>query len=404
MEGAGVATASRDELLRLLGEAAELEHSLTCQYLFAALSIKREEDGIAHADATRWGNWARLILMVARQEMEHLGLVCNLLTAVGGAPTFGHRRFPYSTDLFGGHMTLAPLSVERLRTFVCFERPEHIAPADAFCADPAPTRTVGELYERIRTLLIELDGPDLYLGPVAAEVTGVQIGTDFPRVGGLGGGYDVFLSAIGDQESALRAIDLIIEQGEGTPVGGDDSHYRNFLAILEELERTPGAAPARPVVANPSLVERDGATLVTDPAARAVMELFDHAYRTMLLVLMRLWTATDESPEQIAGLRSVAFMPLMTMAIRPLAEVLTTMPAHESGGPERAGPSFDAGGPVAFLPHREAAWRVLAEQFSELAARADAIAGMDGVPERLGYIATTLELLARKFDAALGAG
>jgi hypothetical protein len=33
---------TRDELIYLLTEAAELEHSLCCQYLFAALSLKRD--------------------------------------------------------------------------------------------------------------------------------------------------------------------------------------------------------------------------------------------------------------------------------------------------------------------------------------------------------------------------
>jgi hypothetical protein len=304
-------------------------------------------------------------------------------------------------------MALEPFGIPTLQKFVCFERPDEIDPEDAFCRVPNdPSRNVSALYERIRALLIALDSPDLFIGPVASELTGLQIGTDFPRPGAMGGGYDIYLQTVSDLPTALSAVDLIMEQGEGAPIDSEISHYRRFLDVLEQVEEARPFDPARDVVANPSLTtDRAGTTLITDPAARQVMAVFDSAYRTMLLMLMRLFVATDEDDDELATLRGVGFFPLMTMAIRPLAEVLTTLPAFEDqpDGP-RAGPSFDTGGPVAFLPHRIAAWAVLSEQLDDLATQARAAAAVPGVPDRLGYIADTVTLAARRFATRMAAG
>ena len=408
----------RAELLRLLTTAAELEHSLTCQYLFAAFSLKHDtSEGLTDEQVNAVVEWERLILMVARQEMEHLGLVVNLLTALGGAPWLGHPRFPYSTHLFGHQMALERFSIPTLEKFVCFERPEDVGPVDAFCKAPPqdgataqPYTTVGELYERVKSTLVAAarEDSDLFIGPPAAQVVGGMLGTDFPRLGAMGGGYDIFLRSVTDLPSALAAIDLVIEQGEGTPHDGEVSHYRRFLDILHAVESAdPPFEAARAVVANPVLGQPIGlepGTVVTNADARAVMELFDDAYRTMLMLLTRLFAHTDETENDLAVLRSVAFFPLMTMAVRPLGEVLTSLPAHDPDDGLRAGPSFDAGGPIAFLPHREAAWKVLEEALRDLADRATQLAKTAGMPERLGYIAHSLDLIARRFAAGVGIG
>ncbi len=84
-----------EELINALIEAAELEHGLLIQYLFAAYSLKkRPPEGITWAQVEKVRDWERAILVVARQEMAHLGNVCNLLTAIGGAPHFERRNMP----------------------------------------------------------------------------------------------------------------------------------------------------------------------------------------------------------------------------------------------------------------------------------------------------------------------
>ena len=75
---------SRTQLVYLLSEAAELEHGINCCYLFAGFSFKSSVDeGVSQAQLQAIRGWKRTLMEVAVQEMLHLGLVCNLLTAVG---------------------------------------------------------------------------------------------------------------------------------------------------------------------------------------------------------------------------------------------------------------------------------------------------------------------------------
>lgn len=435
---------TRSDLVRLLSEAAAVEHALCGAYLFSALSLKGDvSEGLTDAEMNHVTQWERLLLMVARQEMEHLGLVCNLLTAIGGAPTFSHPPFPYPTSLFRHEMTCARLDRDTLMRFVCFERPEHIGPEDAFCQEggesrqlppgPGGYRTVGELYAKIKQTLLALDaaGVDLFIGQPRNEITGEELGLDFPRYRAKGGVYDVFLFAIGDLASALKAIDLIVEQGEGgrhdAPGAGaflsaaaaregglpedppmNPSHYRVFLQLLAELDAlrraNPAFEPSRFVVPNPRLEARPGATVVTNPLSRAVLSLFCDAYATMLLMLTRLFTHTDESVAELAELKSAAFFPFMTMLIRPLSEILTQLPAGDPSLGERAGPCFDAPGDLAFLPHRRAAFFVIGEQLVALRDRAREVSKMPGAPARVAYVAETIDLIERRWSAVMASG
>lgn len=409
-------TATRRELVDLLTLAAEVEHSLVCQYLFAAFTLKQTEDeGLTPEQVNQVVRWERFILMVARQEMEHLGLACNLLTAIGGMPNFQHPRFPYYTPMWGHQMELLPFGEDALRRFVCYERPEEVEPEDAFCVEkpgetdigdgsPLHYRDVGELYKRVRAVLTELaaSDTDLFLEGASEQVTGFDLGTDFPRVGAMGGGYDVFLSPITNLQSALAAIDLITEQGEGSAVAGDLGHYRVFLDILEQLQQAD-FDPARNVAANPVLFRQhgdDGVTVIDHPLSRMVLELFIEAYNVMLLILIRLFAHTDETTADIEQLRAAGFFPMMTMVIRPLSEILTTLPAHPESD-LRAGPGFALEPGLKFLPHSSAAWVVLGERLDQLVAKAAATAAMDGAPPRLGFIAESIELMTRRFKTEL---
>src|ERR1700735_5901321 len=77
----------REALIYMLCEAAELEHGIMCQYLFAAFSLKQTADeGLTEDQVTAANRWRKQVLHVATQEMLHLALVQNLLTAIGGPP------------------------------------------------------------------------------------------------------------------------------------------------------------------------------------------------------------------------------------------------------------------------------------------------------------------------------
>jgi hypothetical protein len=75
----------REELLYLRGEAAELEHSVCCTYLYAAFSLRAEPgEGLTVAQLPVVAGWRRAINEIALQEMIHPALVNNLLAALGG--------------------------------------------------------------------------------------------------------------------------------------------------------------------------------------------------------------------------------------------------------------------------------------------------------------------------------
>jgi Ferritin-like len=388
----------RQLLASRLTEAAELEHALLCQYLYAFLSLKRTDaEGVTPQQLEPMRRWGASLLLIARQEMEHLGLVSNLLTAIGEAPHLSRPDFPLDPDAY--HLDvpcrLEPFGLPALERFILFEMPAEPAPADrarmaalgtAALGTAAPERnSIASLYAEISKLMAEIDPPpppgappvesELFIGPPGAQYATPEIipvpirGVQTPNHPV----YDVFLTAVTDLASAQAVVMQIVEEGEGTPVSSPGSHFARFCAMYEKLREQQAAdprfKPARAVVADPT---EDGA--VTVASSLAVRDLFDFSYTTILLLLHRFFARTDESQREIAALQAAVFFPMMTGVLRPVGEVLTQLPAHESGA-ARAAPTFAYPREIALLPHKRSAWQVisgcldsLADQAGELAA------------------------------------
>ena len=140
---------SRQELLYLLSEAAELEHLLACSYLFAAYSLKTNDDeGLTPQELEAVRGWQRSIVTVAVEEMLHICLVSNLLTSIGGAPNLHRPNLPqmgryYPTDI---QLDLSPFSEETIRHFAFLERPE-----DSYDEDAPRYREAAERAAAVRT-------------------------------------------------------------------------------------------------------------------------------------------------------------------------------------------------------------------------------------------------------------
>ncbi|MDT4929349.1 MAG: hypothetical protein QOD36_66 [Mycobacterium sp.] len=107
-------------LRKALQAAVELELSTIPPYLFAMWSIDATVSPVTD-----------LILNIVLEEMGHMGLACNMLTAVGGAPDINTPTAvpTYPGSLPGGvhpglTVGLAPLSHEVLETFMEIELPE----------------------------------------------------------------------------------------------------------------------------------------------------------------------------------------------------------------------------------------------------------------------------------------
>jgi len=124
----------REALIYILCQAAELEHGIMAQYLFAAFSLKQSAgEGLADAELAAAARWRRQIMHIAAQEMLHLALVQNLLSAIGAAPHLSRPNFPQPASHYpaGVHLALLPFGEEALRHFMFLERPEGMDLDDA---------------------------------------------------------------------------------------------------------------------------------------------------------------------------------------------------------------------------------------------------------------------------------
>jgi hypothetical protein len=409
---------TREELMIALTEASELEHGLLAQYLFAAYSMKKSAtEGLSHAQFEKVRAWERAILGVAREEMAHLGSVCNMLTAVGGTPRLGRPNFPQGRQgpfarlrdsAYPFDFQLERFGESSLDRFVAAEMPsdERAASADRELApDPLRFDRLGELYRQIADAFRRLDedyrsrGERLFIGPPEAQ----------DRTSWSAG---LRLLPVTDVRSAVAAVEFIVLEGEGAPADRTGSHYQRFLdirhALRDECSASPGFAPARPVAITPvTRPHRDAGegpfTLVPEgtPACE-VAELFNSLYATVLLMLVQFYDYAGETAEQRAGLQS-GIRQSMSGVIRPVAEVLTALPI-EDGGEEHAGPGFELYAELGVPSHMESRWIVLLERLQLAATECRRIADLGPDPLlRLRFIARNLELLTGNVSRLAGA-
>jgi CDGSH-type Zn-finger protein/truncated hemoglobin YjbI len=413
----------REALIYMLCEAAELEHGIMCQYLFAAFSLKQATaEGLTEEQLAAANRWRKQVLHVATQEMLHLALVQNLLTAIGGPPHLIRPNLPQPADHYpaGVQLALLPFGERALRHFMYLERPEgmDLRDADGLAAvgraeplmsegDIVPRgqdfATVGHLYRSIEAgfaHLTEKFGEDwLFVGPPRAQASPEHF--RWPE-----------LVTVTDLASAQRAIDTILEQGEGPRGHWRNAHFGQFVEILDEyqqmLEANPGFDPVRPVIAaNVRPPQRDvEVPMITDPVTARVADLFNVGYEILLQVFERYFAHTEETDEQLKTLAD-ATIQLMAAVLQPLANVITTLPAGPEHTGKTAGPSFELFYESDYLlPHREAAWTLLTERLDEAASFCGTVGEKcsPAVAGRLAPVMAALSGIARSLGAHLPAG
>ncbi len=413
---------SREHLIFLLNRASELEHGLACVYLFAGYSLKYEssEGGLTDDQLVMVRGWKRRLASVAVEEMLHLAQVSNLLTAIGGAPHFKRTTFPMSPDAFplGLELSLEPFSQATIDRLVCFEMPEagilspekqkafddlrtavasaqrsattngaKARPADqAFAFD---YRTVGELYHTILSGFQNIPQETLFIGPQQAQSNARYL--DFASK----------LISVVDADSARRAIEMIVEQGEAPTHDHPDAHFAVFDAIRkgyrsatdEAAKNGTVFAPVRPVITNPMTrfyEDASGGNIITDPHTHDVADLFNLVYDTMLLMLVRFFAHLDEGDEELRML-SRGTLRMMASVLRPLGEALATMPAGPDYPGKTAGPGFGYNRDVALLPHKTSAWVFILERLRELVSKAKTIARSPGCLPQVDEAAAALQ-------------
>ena len=385
---------SREELVYLLSQASELEHGLMCEYLFAMFSLKRQaKEGPSADQLEAAGRWDRMISRVAAQEMLHLALASNLLTAVGAVPHFERPNFPQQAKYYppGVQLALVPFGERALRHFLYLERPEgtELADADGFrvvqAAAPITSdsavvpfeedyATVGHLYRGIEQgleRLVQRHGEQrVFVGPPDAQITGT-----FFRWNEL--------IPVTDLASAKLAVQTIVEQGEGARGDWRNAHFGRFHRILEEFlevkRKDPAFEPARPVVPAYVRPPADVAdpVLISDPATARIADLFNATYEVLLQLLLRFFVHSDETAEELTMLADAA-QNAMFGVLKPIGYLLTSLPVGPGEPGKTAGPTFDYFRTAYLLPHRHAAWVVLHERLTGLAEACAAVAEETG--------------------------
>jgi len=358
----------RSELARLLRQASTVEHQLLLVYLYTIFSLKSGAD--ATCSAAEWESvrrWYSKMLMIARQEMEHLSLVQSMLLAIGEKPYFNRDNLVEEPPIEGEAarmvpqpvqfpIVLQPFNQKTIEEYVCVESPSY----DTLIAynQPIPTWCFTDDANHDNCVLkpfdsyLDLGGakPDEEIGAGSIEMLYAQIRELFENLDEdafdspysqveVVSEYQIFLFPVTDKASALAAIDLITKQGEGSKASHTyNSHFRIFSDILDELKaltrRNPNFQPAYPW----QVVQ--AASQIPDEKTRSIFKMLNEAYVTLDLMLAGFYYRFSASSGLSITLQQASFAPMMTMVIRPLFEILARLPINGRADGPRTGPTF----------------------------------------------------------------
>ncbi len=407
---------NRKELTYLLCQAAELEHGLMCEYLYAAFSLKQEAGpGVTASQLEAVERWRGVLLGIAKEEMLHWALVNNLLTAVGSSPYVSR---PHLSGRVAGYpagvqLALLPFGERALRHFVYLERPEGTEMDDAEGFDhggpplplmsatdlvprPQEFSTVSHLYRSIEAGLANLASKygerTLFIGPPRAQATPATF-------------WWPDLVPIADVATASRVIERIVEQGEGARGDWRSAHYGRFLSVLDEYlelrSAGPTFEPAHPVTAAVvrGVEGMEPEVRITDAATAAVSDLFNLAYDLVLQMIMRYFAFGHETDEQLQVLAN-ASVSLMFGVIKPVGLLLAGLPVGPDHPGATAGASFQLAYRSNFLiPHRRAAWVRFRERLEEMASFGETIVAAPAAKAVLDQVTQHLQRVAGELGA-----
>ncbi len=305
----------RDHLLL----ATRVELSTIPPYLFAMYSIKDQK-----SDA------ARLIASVVVEEMLHTCLVTNLLLAIRGEPDFSYGTIPSNPSLMAHHtpdlmLALGRCTPELIRdVFMAIESPQ------AAGAPPEDDiyETLGQFYAALENAVRELDPEtNVFHDPQAHRQLGdpsfyAPVKFDAEDSGGL--------MLIDSKEKANRALEIIIDQGEGLkdhrwadPAHQELTHYYKFQQIADG---TSPIGETWPVMPSPT-------TTAFPVSVRPLSEAFNALYGLVYATMGDLFSGTHDQGERIGRLYT-----LMSDALSPVAGQLVQIPI---GDGENACPTFE---------------------------------------------------------------
>jgi hypothetical protein len=372
----------------LLHAAAEIEHALLVQYLYAAYSLDTTGgtgDQVPGGAAAKVGGWRRTIVTIAKEEMAHLLTEQNLLRFIGGPLTFERGDFPVHSQLYPFPLSLRPLTRTSLATYVAAEMPADPAVPDigeivaraTNAEGGVPVNRVGVLFDT----LIGIFSDDTKL--VDADLRAQTVPDQADAIHWNASGH-LIVRTIANRSDAVSALQAIADQGEGSanpPTGAPASHFDRFLGIYREFPETESVAdvpwqPTKPVPVNPNtaampdpdpVVER---ARITDPATLLWAQLFNVRYRMLLADLAHSlhmpgpFADASGNPTLRGQLCEDAFLQMRGegfSGMNKLADTLTALPLKQTPGADgarNAGPPFELPYTLALTDDEHGRWRV----------------------------------------------
>jgi hypothetical protein len=346
-----------EEVLVLLETAAEIEHALLIQYLYAAFSSPPSVRDT--------------LMLIARQEMGHLITVQNLRLLCGGVPYMGRQDASPQPDLDPFSFRLEPLSLASLAKYSLAEMPAEAAiPADLApviadmrtrlqMPDGSGVHRVGALYAKIYWLFMENDtavGPwtDFPTAMFASQEPERHIAAFPPTAESLRadsaewqiGGDDIYVETCPDRMSAMAALYRLMAQGEGLS-SAENSHFELFVQAYLSAQTTPLNATPLPVDPTTDVAVRPG-TLITASVSAAMSRLCDSVYAAMVgEILLSLGIDKNTNAElrgetilsALGGMHDVRWCAVQLVTRLPLA---ADVPASQ----QSAAPAFMPVGPA----------------------------------------------------------
>jgi hypothetical protein len=368
--------APRDEAVFLLNIAAEVEHAVMVQYLFAAYSL-RDPSQFTGDKGTLVRDWRKEIATVAREEMGHLVTVQNLLRSLGAPLSLARDEFPMNTGFYPFAFRLEPLSKNSAAKYAFIEMPPIAATEGIDGVTPAeiaditkradedntgqPVNRVGKLYEQIKMVIESLPATEFSASSVSQQARFDEWGL---------GQHDILILSVGKRSEALDALNKISEQGEGPVTTGaaadPSSHFQRFLNIYRHFPDDNSWQPAYPTIEDPnvrtSVIGVDNPGQITQSEARLWAQLLNARYRRLLITLRHALEIEAPASTDLNGtarglLISWAFSEMYQL--RSIASLLFTLPATAVAGEKRtAGPPFEMPSSLS-LPVLEAdRWRL----------------------------------------------
>jgi hypothetical protein len=258
----------------LLRKAAQIEHALLVQYLYARYSLKELADVTDPAQNASVKEWRTVLPRIAKEEMGHLMTVQNLRLVLKQDTTFERDDFRIPGKIFPFDLHLEPLTQSTLAKYVVAEAPvdapnisdivklamgaagmevNHVgvlyallgvvfaANVDEIEQDAAGNDSWYEMVRQIAYLAYYQEPPsNRWHVPTAAfhpETVPTQATAAEWKVTG-----NMHVFTIASRQDAKSAVKDIGLQGEGLKmgVGGVDSHFERFLSIYRGK---PGILP-----------------------------------------------------------------------------------------------------------------------------------------------------------------